>query len=53
MNCYYRNDMSYNEQNKKIEGYANTVHIATPNMVDNSSWYMDSGASDHITHDPW
>lgn len=52
--CWHRFDKSYmgqsSDDNDKQENH--NAFIASPNSVRDPDWYFDSGASNHVTHDP-
>ncbi|KAM6585304.1 hypothetical protein CsatB_012306 [Cannabis sativa] len=51
--CYRRFDISYSgpEENSSIESQPQ-AYIASPSTVQDGAWYMDSGATNHMTSDP-
>ncbi|PKU60205.1 Retrovirus-related Pol polyprotein from transposon TNT 1-94 [Dendrobium catenatum] len=44
--CWYRADFSYNEDSQK------TALFGSSEMPNHADWYLDSGASTHLTADP-
>ncbi|KAI0495511.1 hypothetical protein KFK09_021812 [Dendrobium nobile] len=44
--CWYRNDPSYNEESVK------TALITPSDTCNTTDWFLDSGASNHLTSDP-
>nr|KYP75308.1 hypothetical protein KK1_008029 [Cajanus cajan] len=56
--CFYRFDKSYMGQSSDDKQEKHNAFIASPNFNASSNsirdpeWYFDSGASNHVTHDP-
>ena len=50
--CFYRFDRSYHgQENLKSAGQNDSsAYVATPSTLEDPDWYMDSGATNHITH---
>ncbi|TXG69253.1 hypothetical protein EZV62_004188 [Acer yangbiense] len=51
--CYFRYDDNYMGSVPTANSNANSpsVFVATPETVDDTTWYADSGATNHVTND--
>lgn len=52
LKCYYRFDHSFSgqDESQSVNQGNTSVYIATPATLEDPDWYVDSGATNHITH---
>ena len=57
LRCYHRFDLSFQHSSEVVNTVgdqsksANQVSFASPESVNDPAWYVDSGATDHVTND--